>query len=84
MQTEATLTLPLPLAEVANRIASEQHWSFPEAVTFLVKRGVEAQQESERAVEASHQRFIDAETPEEQAKAGNDMIRTIFGPDSVA
>ena len=84
MQTQAIVTLPLPLAEVAHRIAAEQHWSFPEAVVFLVKRGVKAQEEAERSIALSHERLINAETPEEQQKASNDLIRTIFGPESIA
>ena len=84
MQTQATVTLPLSLADVVNRIAAEQHWSFSEALLFLLKRGVKAQEESERAIEASHDRFMRATGTEEQEHTGNDLIRAIFGPESVA
>ncbi|HEX4227511.1 MAG TPA: hypothetical protein VHZ07_02495 [Bryobacteraceae bacterium] len=83
MPTEATVTLPGPLAEVANRIAVEQHWSFPEAVVFLVKRGVKAQQEAERTVAESYDRFMNSDADAQQ-KNGDDLMRAIFGPESVA
>lgn len=83
-QLQATVTLPQPLADMASRIASEQHWSFSEAVLFLVKRGAKAQEEAERAVAESHERLTRAETPEQEKKASDDLVRAIFGPGSVA
>ena len=83
MQQEATVTLPSSLAEVAHRIAAEQHWTFPEAIVFLVKRGVKAQQDAEAAVAHTYERFMQADGAEEE-KTGDDLIRAIFGPESIA
>lgn len=83
LQTEATVSLPRPLAEVANRIAAQQHWTFPQAIIFLIKRGVKAQTEAEQAVSDAHERFMEADGSN-QKQAGDDLIRTIFGPESLA
>ena len=77
---EVTVMLPLALAEVANKIAAEQHWTLPEAVVFLVKRGVKAQQESERTVANNYERYM-LSNPLEEEKTGADLMRAIFGPD---
>jgi hypothetical protein len=83
LETETTVSLPAPLAEVANRIAAQQHWTFPEAVVFLIKRGAKAQQEAEENVENNFNRFMEADANQRQ-QAGDDLIRAIFGPESLA
>ncbi len=82
-QTEATITLPPSLAEVANRLASEQHWTFDQAVLFLVKRGAKAQQEAEGRISTSYKRFMEADENAE-SEAGDELIRSVLGPQSVA
>ena len=77
------MTLPSPLAEIANRIAAEQHWTLSEAVIFLVKRGVKAQQEAEQRVAMAHEDLVNAD-PSKREEAENNLIRAIFGPESLA
>lgn len=82
MQAETSIILPAPLAIVAEQIAKDQNWSLPDAIVFLVKRGVEAQVKAEAAVEASYEKFMQAEPENEEPS--DDLIRTIFGPESIA
>lgn len=70
-------------ARLATRIAREQGWSVPEAVTYLVSRGVEAQQAREASVDSAYGAVVTS-SPETEEKAGKDLIRAVFGDDSVA
>jgi hypothetical protein len=81
--THVTLALPPESAAVASRIAAEQHWSFADAVLFLVKRGVKAQEAAERTVADRYERFMKSDVKEQQT-TGDDLIRAVFGPESIA
>lgn len=81
--TQATVHLPRPLAEKAAEIAARQRWSFDEAVLFLVTRGLAEQQQTEAALTTAYNRFLESDEGARD-EAGKDLIRTIFGPKSVA
>ena len=82
-ETTAMIEIPRRLFEAANRIAERNSWTIQQAVAFLLKRGIKAQAEAELAVTSAYDSFMNAEGDEEQA-AGDNLIRSIFGPSSVA
>ncbi|MGA8027737.1 MAG: hypothetical protein WB992_11370 [Bryobacteraceae bacterium] len=83
-QTQALVTLPPQLWADAQRIAGEHNWSIDEAIVFLAKVGAASQRKAEANLQARYREFMDETDPEKQSQAGDEMIRAIFGPDSVA
>lgn len=79
----AAIEIPTSVLENASRIAERNKWTIQQAVTFLLRRGIEAQAETERAVTCAYDAFMNATGDDEQA-AGDNLIRSIFGPSSIA
>ena len=79
----ATADLPAALFNEAERIAHQQNWTVAEAVTYLVKRGIDAQHGTERAVTQAYNAFMNA-SEQDREQAGKELIRSIFGSQSVA
>jgi hypothetical protein len=50
----------------------------------LAERGVRAEAEAKQHLKAAYRNFIEASEPELKNEAGRDLIRTIFGKDSIA
>lgn len=50
----------------------------------LAERGVRAEAESKEQLQASYDRFLAETDPALKNEAGKDLIRSIFGKDSIA
>lgn len=82
-QQPTTVEIPAAIAEEANRIANQQHWTLHHAILYLVNRGIKAQRETDISVTKAYDALMGA-SPEEQDEAGKALIRSVFGPASVA
>ena len=79
----ATVEMPAALFSEAGRIASQQSWTVEQPLTYLFSRGIDARHETERTVTEAYNAFINA--PEQSRdELGKVLIRSIFGPASVA
>lgn len=54
------------------------------ALVVLAERGVRAEAEAKAQLKASYRRFIEETDPTGKNEAGLDLIRSIFGTDSIA
>jgi hypothetical protein len=81
---EAALTIPHEIAEVAERMSKEQHWTFEKALLVLLKRGVAAQRAAEKDIENKYESFLKETDADRAENAGDDLIRSVFGTDSIA
>ena len=50
----------------------------------MAERGVRAEVEAKEKLKASYHRFLAENDPSRKNEAGKDLIRTIFGKDSIA
>jgi hypothetical protein len=54
------------------------------ALVALAERGARAEAEAKEQLEASLRRFLAENDPARKNEAGRDLIRSIFGKDSIA
>jgi hypothetical protein len=54
------------------------------ALVVLAERGVKAEIEAKQQLKAAYRNFIDESEPARKNEAGRNLIRVIFGKDSVA
>ena len=66
------------------RVAKERHLTMSRALVVLAERGVRAEAEAKRQLKAAYRNFVDEAEPERKNEAGRDLIRAIFGKDSIA
>ena len=55
-----------------------------QALVALAERGVRAEAEAKEQLKASFNRFFGENDPARKNEAGKDLIRAIFGKDSIA
>jgi hypothetical protein len=79
-----SVTIPKPLAEEARRVAEERRLTFSAALVFLAERGVKAEREAQEKLKHTYRQYIKEQDPEKKLAAGDYLIRSIFGADSVA
>ena len=79
-----SVTIPAVLATEVQRLAGERHLTISRALVVLAERGVRAEAEAKAQLKASYRRFIDEKDPAVKNQAGLDLIRSIFGTDSIA
>ena len=79
-----SVTIPATLAADVRRVANERHVTMSRALVVLAERGVRAEAEARQQLKAAYRNFIDAAEPELKNEAGRDLIRAIFGKDSIA
>ena len=54
------------------------------ALVVLAERGVRAETEANEQLKAAYRNFVEEAEPERKNEAGRDLIRAIFGKDSIA
>lgn len=81
---EATLTIPHEIAEAAERMSKDHHWTFEKALLVLLKRGLSAQRAAEQDIENKYETFLRETDGDRAEKAGDDLIRAVFGADAIA
>ena len=79
-----SVTIPATLATEVKRVAKERHVTMSRALVVLAERGVRAEAEAKKQLKASFNRFLGENDPARKNEAGRDLIRSIFGKDSVA
>ena len=79
-----SVTLPTALAADVRRVAQERHVTMSRALVVLAERGVRAEAEAKQQLDAVYRRFLDENEPGRKNEAGRDLIRSIFGKDSIA
>jgi hypothetical protein len=79
-----SVTIPAPLAKEVKRLAKERHVTMSHALVALAERGVRAEAEAKEQLKASFNRFLNENDPARKNEAGRDLIRSIFGKDSIA
>ena len=77
-----SVTIPAALAADLRRIAKERHLTMSRALVDLAERGVRAEAKSQ--LNTAYRNFIEAAEPERKNAAGRDLIRSIFGKNSIA
>jgi hypothetical protein len=79
-----SVTIPASLAAVVRRVAKERRVTMSRALVALAERGVCAEAEAKEQLKAAYDRFIDEQEPHRKNQAGRDLMRSVFGKDSVA
>ena len=82
--TQALVTFPEPLWQETQRIASEQNWSVNEVIVYLARVGAAYHRRAECNLKSRYDAFVYELDQEKQSRAGREMIRAIFGPESIA
>lgn len=62
----------------------ERHVTMSRALVALAERGVRAEAEAKEQLKACYNQFLAENDPARKNEAGKDLIRTIFGKDSIA
>ena len=76
--------MPASLALEVRRLAKERHVTMSRALVTLAERGVRAEADAKVQLKASYRRFVEETDPAGKNEAGRDLIRSIFGNDSIA
>ena len=79
-----SVTIPASLAADVRRVARERHVTMSRALVVLAERGVRDETEAKEQLKATYRNFVEASKPELKNEAGRDLIRAIFGKDSIA
>ncbi len=79
-----SVTIPAALVSEVRRRAKEQHITMSRALVALAERGVRAEMEAKEQLKSSYNRFLAEDDPARKNEAGKDLIRAIFGTDSIA
>lgn len=79
-----SVTIPVALAAKVRRVAKERHITMSRALVDLAERGVRAEAEAQQQLKTAYRTFVSEVEPERKNEAGRDLIRAIFGKDSVA
>ncbi len=76
--------MPAALAADVRRVAKERHVTMSRALVDLAERGVRAEAEAKHQLKTAYRNFVQEAEPERKNEAGRELIRVIFGKDSVA
>lgn len=79
-----SVTIPAQLAAEVKRVAKEKHLTISRALVVLAQRGIEAEAAAREDLKLSYHRFLSATDPQSKNEAGKQLIRAIFGKDSIA
>ena len=79
-----SVTIPAKLAADVRRVAKERHLTMSRALVDLAEQGIQAEVEAKQKLRDSYRSFIEEAEPDRKNAAGRDLIRAIFGNDSIA
>ncbi len=79
-----SVTIPATLAADVRRVAKERHVTMSRALVVLAERGVRAEAEAKQQLKTAYRNFVEEAEPGRKNEAGRDLIRAIFGKDSIA
>jgi len=78
------VSVPAPLAVQVRRVARERHLTIGRALVELAERGIQMESEANHKLDAAYDRFMRDQDPAPKSQAGKNLIRAIFGKDSIA
>jgi len=76
--------VPAPLAVEVRRVAKERNLTMSRAIVAMAERGIGAELEARENLKTAYRRFMKEQEPARKEEAGKNLIRAIFGKDSVA
>ena len=76
--------MPATLAADVKRVARDRHLTMSRALVVLAERGVRAETEARQQLKTAYRNFVEEAEPDRKNEAGRDLIRAIFGKDSIA
>lgn len=76
--------MPATLAAAVRRVAKERQVTMSRALVDLAERGVRAEAEAKNELKTAYRNFVEESEPERKNEAGRDLIRAVFGKDSIA
>lgn len=79
-----SVTIPAKLAADVRRVARERHLTMSRALVDLAERGIQAEAEARQRLRDAYRGFIEEADPDRKTAAGQDLLRAIFGKDSIA
>lgn len=79
-----SVTVPAALAAEVRRVAKERNLTMSRAIVTLAERGVRAELEAGENLKVAYRRFRNEKEPARKERAGEDLIRAIFGKDAIA
>ena len=79
-----SVSIPAPLATEVRRVAKERRLTISRALVTLAERGVRAEQDAKENLKTAYPTFLREKEPLKKEQAGRDLIRAIFGKDSIA
>src|ERR1700679_25380 len=79
-----SVTIPATLVADVRRVAKERHVTMSRALVDLAERGVRAEVEAKQQLQAAYRNFVEEAEPDRKNEAGRNLIRAIFGKNSIA
>ncbi len=79
-----SVTIPSPLAAEVRRVARQRGMTMSRALVSLAERGVQAERDAKRELNAAYRRFMAEDDRARKEEAGRDLIRAVFGKDAIA
>ncbi len=79
-----SVSIPAPLAAEVRRIAKERDLTIGRALVTLAESGVRAERDAQENLKSAYRRFLKEQEPSKKEKAGQDLVRSIFGKDAIA
>jgi hypothetical protein len=79
-----SVTMPAALAVDVRRVAKERRVTVSRALVVLAERGLRAEMEAKQQLSAAYRNFVEANEPEVKNEAGRELIRAVFGNNSIA
>jgi hypothetical protein len=76
--------MPLQLAREVRRVAKERNLTMSRALITLAERGVEAEAAARTRLATAYAQFLSEEDLAKKSRAGEDLIRAIFGSSAIA
>lgn len=79
-----SVTIPASLAADVRRVAKERRLTLSRALVTLAERGVQAEADARKNLQAAYRRFMSETEAARKDQAGRDLVRAIFGKDAIA
>jgi hypothetical protein len=79
-----SVTVPAPLVVHLRRLARQRNLTISHALVELAERGIQAELDAKDELASSYERFLREQDPAHKSRAGKNLVRTIFGKDSIA
>ncbi len=82
-ETPVTVPLPADLYAEIKRISANENWPESKAVLMLAKLGAKSQKKMEAQFHSAYEAFMSESDPKAKDQLGDEMIRSIFGPEAL-